>query len=98
MNAYLGKGERAAVARRVAGLVRSLAESEQDALPLPGRDPDAFLDGLGSLAVVRLLVMVEEEFGIELASDDVVRENFRSLGALHTLVADRLGLPPDRPE
>ncbi|RLU86311.1 hypothetical protein CTZ27_25405 [Streptomyces griseocarneus] len=97
MNApHPGTGERDAVARRVAGLVRALADSEQDGPPL--QDPDAFLDGLGSLAVVRLLVLVEEEFGIELASDDVVRENFRSLGALHTLVADRLGLPPDRPE
>ncbi|MER5521330.1 hypothetical protein [Streptomyces sp. NPDC002763] len=49
-------------------------------------DLDAVLDDLGSLAVVRLLVLVEEEFGISLDSRHVVRDNFRSVSTLSALV------------
>ena len=51
-------------------------------------DPDADLFELGidSLGVNRLVVFVERRFGVRIGDDEIVRENFRSLRALTTLV------------
>ncbi|MEU6259167.1 acyl carrier protein [Streptomyces sp. NPDC047043] len=56
-----------------------------------GPDTDASLAGADSLAVVRLLVALEKQFGITIAAQEVVEENFRSLQALCTLVDSHLG-------
>ncbi|QHC31818.1 MULTISPECIES: acyl carrier protein [unclassified Streptomyces] len=58
-----------------------------------GPDTDASLAGADSLAVVRLLVALEKRFGISIAAQEVVAENFRSLHALCALVDSHLGRP-----
>ena len=62
---------------------------------IPGVAPSAQLDsatnlheaGLTSMAMVKLMLMVEAEFDIEIPDADLSPENFRSIGALEALVA-----------
>jgi acyl carrier protein len=42
-----------------------------------------------SMAVVTVITMIEEEFGITIADDDMSAETFATLGSLADFVADR---------
>lgn len=44
-----------------------------------------------SMAVVAVITMLEEEFGITIGDDEVSAENFETLGALAALVAGKTG-------
>lgn len=56
-------------------------------IPLPDTDTDLVETGvLDSLALVELLVAVEEEFQIRFAPEELEIERFRSVGALVELV------------
>jgi acyl carrier protein len=64
--------------------------SEAGALPC---DRDLFELGLDSLTAVRVLLDVEEAFGVEFAEDEIKVELFASLNSLHTALVQRLELP-----
>jgi acyl carrier protein len=63
---------------RAAGLQRSS--------PLLGSIPE-----FDSMAVVTVLTMIEEEFGISISDDDISAETFATLGSLADFVASRAG-------
>ncbi len=48
--------------------------------------------GIDSIAIVELISLVEEEFGLQFSDDDLVPESFANLGALANLVEKRLAL------
>lgn len=45
--------------------------------------------GLNSLAVLDLLFDLEEEFGVEVSADDILK--MKTTGEMVTLIADRIG-------
>ncbi|MFL5799241.1 MAG: acyl carrier protein [Actinomycetota bacterium] len=45
---------------------------------------------LDSLAIEQLVAFCEEEFGVALEDDDLIAENFESLGAVASLVDRKL--------
>lgn len=51
-----------------------------------GVGDDLFVAGLDSMAVMQLLVVLEERFGVAFAVEDVTRERFRSAAALAELL------------
>lgn len=68
-------------------LIDELLEDFYDR-PYDGEDPLA--DGeVDSLGAEQLIDYIAEAFGVELAEDEIVPENFESLAALATLVASR---------
>ena len=55
-------------------------------------DEDLFASGvLDSLGVLQLVLFVEEQFGIKVADEDVVLENFQTLDAMARYIASRQG-------
>jgi acyl carrier protein len=44
---------------------------------------------LDSLALVKIVAMVEEEFGVEVRDDDIVLENFGTIAGITRFVAER---------
>ncbi len=63
-------------------------------LPL---DNDALLPGpsvLNSLTVLQLVIFLERQFGITLASSEIVAENFASVNAISACIRRHL---PERP-
>ena len=51
------------------------------------RETDLHAAGLSSMAMVKLMLAVEAAFDITIPDADLTPENFRSVGALETLVA-----------
>jgi acyl carrier protein len=49
-------------------------------------DGDLFTAGLDSMAVMQLVVAVEDEYGVELTPDDLTRENLATPRTLATLI------------
>ena len=70
-----------------AQLLRFMQEELLD-LPYGGSDPlaDEMIDSLG---YELLAEYIDESFGVQLADDDMVAENFESLAALAALVESR---------
>jgi acyl carrier protein len=63
-------------------------------------EQDSFFEGgmgIDSVAVVELIVITEDHFGVEFADEDLVPEWFRSLRAFAELVAIRWNPEPARP-
>ena len=57
--------------------------------PLPasfGDESDLYLEGLDSMALMQLILLLEESFGIRLEPADLGRENFQSLRAIEDLI------------
>jgi len=54
-----------------------------------GKDDDLYAAGLDSMAIMQLLLAVEEEFGISLPVESVSRSNLASVSALAALVRDK---------
>lgn len=50
-------------------------------------DGDLFAAGLDSMAVMQLVVAVEDEYGVELGPDDLTRENLATPTTLAILIA-----------
>ena len=50
-------------------------------------DGDLFAAGLDSMAVMQLVVAVEDEFGVELGPDDLTKENLATPITLARLIA-----------
>ena len=55
---------------------------------------DLFDAGLDSMAIMQLLLLLEEEFGSPIPVETVTRENFRTVHGVALLVASRLGIEP----
>jgi acyl carrier protein len=47
---------------------------------------DLYAEGLDSMALMQLILLLEQEFDIRLESSDLGRENFQSLRAIEELV------------
>lgn len=61
-------------------------------------DPDQSLISSGvidSLAILRLIVFVEENFGIQVEDDEVLPENFDSINIMKSFVENKLKVSPD---
>jgi len=52
-------------------------------------DSNLYVAGLDSMAIMQLLVLVEEEFGVEIAERDLTRHNFSTVRHLAELIRDR---------
>jgi acyl carrier protein len=46
---------------------------------------------IDSLVIFRLVSFLEDNFGIRIADEQIVNENFRSINAIDSFVSDRLG-------
>ena len=69
-----------------------IREYVTSALHRPGLsdDEDIFeVGGASSLFAAELVVFVEDQLGVELDDDDLVRENFATIGAVTRLVERR---------
>jgi acyl carrier protein len=73
---------------RVRGVVYAVME-QQKLSPPSGDCDDLFAAGLNSMAMVRLMLAIEVEFGVTIPSSDLVPDNFRSIRSVEALV-DRL--------
>lgn len=62
----------------------------EDALPLVDLESERLYDELDSLGITNILMLLSEEFGIELTSRDATPKNFRNLDALVALVERKL--------
>jgi acyl carrier protein len=67
-----------------------LAENGRLAVPVDtlNDDSDLFAAGLDSLAIVNVLMSLEETFDIELPDDKLSRRTFASIGTIKTVVED----------
>jgi acyl carrier protein len=53
-------------------------------------DGDLFVAGLDSMAVMQLVVAVEDRFGIELGPDDLTKKNLATPTSLAALIAAKI--------
>lgn len=67
--------------------IRQLLE---DALPLVDFDSDFLFSELDSLGVTTILMMLSDEFGIELESRDATPKNLKTLDSIVALVENKL--------
>ena len=76
-------------ARRIEETLARFVFEELLELPYGGADPlaDEMDDSLGQ---EQLAEYIEETYGVELADEDMIRQNFESLPALASLVASKL--------
>lgn len=55
-----------------------------------GFDDDLLLSGLlDSLAIIRLLAFIQEQFGVDIPADDVIIEHFSSINAMVSYLTRR---------
>lgn len=81
-------GDRQDLAEELLGVIRSegivgLAEGF-------GATDDLFLAGMDSMAVMQLLVAVEERYGVAFATEDVTKAHFGTAAALARLLDGKL--------
>lgn len=50
--------------------------------------------GLDSMAIMQMLLLIDERFGIWLEPSDLTRENFTTALTVAQLLQSRLGVPP----
>ena len=67
--------------------IRALLE---DALPLVDFDSDFLFSELDSLGVTTILMMLSDEFGIELDAKDATPKNLKTLDSIVALVEKKL--------
>ncbi len=67
--------------------IRDLIDGQLVELP-PGFGPDAdlFAAGLDSMAIMQLLLILEEEYGTVIPMGEVTRDNFHTTAAITRLV------------
>lgn len=47
---------------------------------------------MDSLGIMKLILFLEESFGIKIADEDLTLENFRSIDTIHSLVEEKMAL------
>lgn len=62
----------------------------EDALPLVDLDSERLYDELDSLGVTNILMLLSEEYKVELTPRDATPKNLRNLDALVTLIEKKL--------
>lgn len=62
----------------------------EEALPLVDIDSERLYDELDSLGVTNILMLLSEEYGIELSARDATPKNLRNLDSIVALVEKRL--------
>ena len=72
-----------------------LAQSGRLAVPVDGLadDADLFAAGLNSLAIVNVLMSIEENFDIELPDELLSRRSFSSISTIARVVSDLTARP-----
>ena len=81
----LHSNDKASVADRVGALVRRAMGKQANAEPIAA-DDDLRACGLSSLALVNLMLAVEEEFELKVPERDMTPANFRSITRIVELV------------
>jgi acyl carrier protein len=63
----------------------------------PGFDVDSNLydSGLDSMAIMQLLILIEEEYGVALPEGELTRQNFSTVRSVAGLVRARVGAPTE---
>ena len=54
-----------------------------------GTEDDLFEAGLDSMAIMQLLLLIEENFGVEIPMGEVTRDNFHNTAAIARLVKEK---------
>ncbi len=62
----------------------------EDALPLVDLDSDFLFNELDSLGITTILMLLSDEYKINLEASDVTPKNFRSLDSIVALVEKKL--------
>jgi len=50
------------------------------------KDCDLYAEGLDSMALMQLILILEQEMGVRIGPEDLAKENFQTLAAIATLV------------
>ena len=61
------------------------------ALPMVNLDSDFLFSELDSLGVTTILMLLSEEYGIELEAKDATPKNLKSIDAIVKMVEEKLG-------
>lgn len=88
------QGAEAAVMTTMQDQIRQiLSENGRLSVPVESLDEhsDLFAAGLDSLAIVNVLMSLEETFDIELPDDKLSRKSFASIGTIRSVVEDLAG-------
>ena len=70
-------------------LVALIGERLLEAKPGFGADSNLYSAGLDSMAIMQLLVIVEEEYGVSIPEGDLTRHNFSTIRHLAQLIRER---------
>jgi acyl carrier protein len=87
LNRSAGKLESPALEERLVAMIG------KELMQLPAGfdfDADLYRAGLDSMALMRLLILIENHFGLMLAESDLSRENFASIRNIAGLIRNRL--------
>lgn len=74
-------------------LIRAIGDRVLSLGPSFGREDDLYAAGLDSMAIMQLLLVLEEEFGVSLPVESVSRKNLSSVAALADLLRDKQSQP-----
>lgn len=69
-------------------LVTLIAERLLETQPGFGADSDLYQNGLDSMAIMQLLVLVEEEYGVSIPEAALTRKNFSTIRQLAGLIGE----------
>lgn len=58
-----------------------------------GEADDLFAAGLDSMAIMQLLLLIEESYGVQIPMGEVTRENFHTTAAIARLVTEKQARP-----
>lgn len=78
------------MSKSVRAILSEVAELPCDAQGLAA-DADLYRAGLKSLAVVRVMVALEREYGVEFRSDMLGRDTFSSIAAIERAISSLRG-------
>lgn len=67
-------------------LVTLISERLLETQPGFGADSDLYQHGLDSMAIMQLLVLIEEEYGVSIPENALTRKNFASVRQLASLL------------
>lgn len=84
------------LAESIASPLRQFMARSFDGRPLADHEDIFALGFANSLFAMQLVAFVEQQFGIEIDSDDLEMDNFRSIQAISRLVERKLPSPEAR--
>ena len=76
------------------GLIELIAQNLLETGPSFNADSNLYEAGLDSMAIMQLLLLMEQKFGIMLPESDLSRENFNDIRSLARLLQTRLLVAP----